>query len=114
MAQHLRSLSDDVRRLLQVASVLGREFSVAEMASMMGQPASRLLGAVEEALRAEVITGTRDGLAFRHDLLRQAVYEALPASARSGLAPRSRPGAAEHGSIGCAGGGATGYRGRSR
>ena len=85
VAQHLRSLSDDVRRLLQVASVLGREFSVAEMASMMGQPASRLLGAVEEALRAEVITETRDGLAFRHDLLRQAVYEALPASARPAL-----------------------------
>jgi DNA-binding CsgD family transcriptional regulator len=85
IAQHLRSLSDDARRLLQVASVLGREFSVAEVAVMTGQPSSRLLGAVEEAMRAEILAEVPAGLAFRHDLLRQAVYESLPASARVAL-----------------------------
>lgn len=85
VAQHLRSLSEQARRLLQVASVLGREFSVAEVASMMREPASRLLGAVEEVLRAEVLTEVPAGLAFRHDLLRQAVYESLPESARPAL-----------------------------
>jgi DNA-binding CsgD family transcriptional regulator len=85
VAQHLRSLSDQTRRLLQVASVLGREFSVAEVASMMAQPVSQMLGAVEEALRAEVLTEVPVGLAFRHDLLRQAVYESVPASVRTAL-----------------------------
>ena len=85
MAQHLRSLSEGVRRLLQVASVLGREFSLAEVASMMAQPVSQLLGAVEEALRAEVLTEVPIGLAFHHDLVRQVVYESLPPSVRSAL-----------------------------
>ncbi len=85
VAQHLRSLSEGVRRLLQVASVLGREFSLAEVASMMAQPVSQLLGAVEEALRAEVLTEVPIGLAFHHDLVRQVVYESLPPSVRSAL-----------------------------
>jgi DNA-binding CsgD family transcriptional regulator len=85
VAQHLRSLSEDSRRLLQVASVLGRQFAVAEVAAMTGQPASQLLGAVEEAMRADLLAEVPAGLAFRHDLLRQAVYESLPASARFAL-----------------------------
>ena len=68
-----------------VASVLGREFSVAELAAMTGQPASQLLAPVEETLQAEFLVEAPDGLAFRHDLLRQAVYENLPASARVAL-----------------------------
>ena len=82
---HLRSLSAACRQLLSVASVLGREFSVAEVAAMTGEPASRLLEAVREALGAEVLIERRDRLAFRHDLLRQAVYEDLPESARAAL-----------------------------
>jgi DNA-binding CsgD family transcriptional regulator len=85
VAGHLRSLSAASRHLLSVASVLGREFSVAEVAAMTGEPASRLLEAVREALGAEVLTERSDRLAFRHDLLRQAVYEDLPESARVAL-----------------------------
>lgn len=85
IARHLRSLSDDARRLLQVASVLGREFSVAEVAVLTGQPSSQLLGGVEEAMRAEILDEVPAALAFRHDLLRQAVYESLPVSARAAL-----------------------------
>ena len=65
--------------------MLGREFSLAEVASMMAQPVSQLLGAVEEALRAEVLTEVPIGLAFHHDLVRQVVYESLPPSVRSAL-----------------------------
>jgi predicted ATPase len=50
VAQHLRSLSDGCQQLLRLASVLGREFSVAEVARMTGEPASQLVGAVHEAL----------------------------------------------------------------
>jgi DNA-binding CsgD family transcriptional regulator/tetratricopeptide (TPR) repeat protein len=85
LRQHLRPLSDAGRQLLSVASVLGREFSVAEVAAMTGQPASQLLAPVEETLQAEFLVEAPDGLAFRHDLLRQAVYENLPASVRVAL-----------------------------
>jgi DNA-binding CsgD family transcriptional regulator len=85
VAGHLRSLSAGCRHLLSVASVLGREFSVAEVAAMTGEPASGLLEAVREALGAEVLIERADRLAFRHDLLRQAVYEDLPESARVAL-----------------------------
>jgi hypothetical protein len=85
VAHHLRSLSDGCRQLLRLASVLGREFSVAEVATMTGEPASRLVGAVHEALAAEVLVERADRLAFRHDLLRQAVYDALPESVRVAL-----------------------------
>ena len=82
IARHLRLLSPDARRFLQVASILGREFTVTEVAAMTGQPTGRLTGAVEEALRAEMLAQVPAGLAFRHDLLRQAAYESLPASVR--------------------------------
>jgi len=85
VAQHLRSLSPDGLRLLQVASVLGRDFSVAEVATMTGSAASGLLDAVAEAMLAEMLVEVPAGLAFRHDLLRQAVYDGLPASARVAL-----------------------------
>jgi DNA-binding CsgD family transcriptional regulator len=85
LRQHLRPLSAAGRQLLCVASVLGREFSVAELAAMTGQPASQLLAPVEETLQAEFLVEAPDGLAFRHDLLRQAVYENLSASVRVAL-----------------------------
>ena len=56
-----------------------------EVAALTAQPASHLTGAIEEALRAEMLAETPAGLAFRHDLLREAAYESLPASARLAL-----------------------------
>jgi DNA-binding CsgD family transcriptional regulator len=85
LRQHLQPLSPDGKQLLNVASVLGREFSVAELAVMTGQPASALLAPVREGLQAELLVEAPGGLAFRHDLLRQVVYENLPASARVAL-----------------------------
>ena len=85
VATHLRSLSPAARQLLSVASVLGRGFSVAELAEMTGHPASQLLPGLDEALTAEVLAESADQLAFRHDLLRNAVYDGLAASARLAL-----------------------------
>jgi DNA-binding CsgD family transcriptional regulator len=85
IAAHLRSLPEPARDLLKIASVLGREFTVSELAAMTGQPASQLMPSLEEALTAEVLTAAGDRLAFRHDLLRQAIYQDIPAPLRSGL-----------------------------
>lgn len=85
IAAHLRWLSDATRDLLSVASVLGREFTVSELAAVSGHSASRLLEPIGEALRAEVITENKDRLAFRHDLMRESLYADLPPSLRRAL-----------------------------
>jgi DNA-binding CsgD family transcriptional regulator len=81
----LRSVPDAARNLLKVASVLGREFTVLELANLTGQPASQLMPALEQALAAEVLTEHGDALAFRHDLLRETIYEDVPVSLRQAL-----------------------------
>jgi DNA-binding CsgD family transcriptional regulator len=85
IAAHLRSLPGPARDLLKVASVLGREFAVAELAALSGRPASQLVAPLEQALTAEVLAVAGDRLAFRHDLLRQAIYQGVPAPLRRGL-----------------------------
>jgi DNA-binding CsgD family transcriptional regulator len=51
----------------------------------MGEPVGRLLGAIDEARSAEILVDAGDVLAFRHDLLRQAIYEQLPRAVRQTL-----------------------------
>jgi hypothetical protein len=82
---HMRPLSEPSRRLVEVASVLGRQFSPGDVAALMGEPIGRLLGAIDEARVAEILVDAGDALAFRHDLLRQAVYEQLPRPVRQAL-----------------------------
>ena len=85
VAAHLRPLPESAQDLLRVASVLGREFTVAEVAAVTGQPAGQLMPALRSALQAEVLAEDGDRLAFRHDLLRQAVYQDVPVSLRQAL-----------------------------
>jgi DNA-binding CsgD family transcriptional regulator len=82
---HVRPLSPPSRRLVEVASILGRQLSPGDVAALMGEPLGRLLGAIDEARAAEILVDVGDALAFRHDLLRQAIYEQLPRSVRQGL-----------------------------
>jgi DNA-binding CsgD family transcriptional regulator len=85
VAAHIRPLSDPARRLVDVASVLGRQFPPGDVATLMGEPVGRLLGPIEEARRAGILVDVGDTLAFRHDLLREAVYDELPGSVRQAL-----------------------------
>lgn len=68
--------------MLKAASVLGREFTVADLVGVTGQSASHLAPALGQALAAEVLSEHGDRLAFRHDLLREAVYAGIPALLR--------------------------------
>jgi DNA-binding CsgD family transcriptional regulator/tetratricopeptide (TPR) repeat protein len=85
VAAHIRPLSDPARRLVDVASILGRQFSPGDVAALTGEPVGRLLGAIEEARRAGILVDEGDSLAFRHDLLREAIYHELPGSVRQAL-----------------------------
>lgn len=75
-------LSADARALLTQCAVLGGRFPVAELVALTGRSTSELLPTVEELDRAGLVTGDGDRLRFSHDLVREAVYEALPIPVR--------------------------------
>ncbi|BAU83933.1 hypothetical protein SLA_3018 [Streptomyces laurentii] len=81
----LRSLSPDTLRFLQMAAVLGRRFGFQDAAALRGLPAAELITALDEAVRTGLLDDDGDRLAFRHDLLRQAVYADVSPSARKAL-----------------------------
>ncbi len=80
-------LPDDARQMLDVASVLGREFSLNALAAATSKPPDALIDAVDRAVALELITEAR-GLgrySFRHALIREALYDALSAGRRRAL-----------------------------
>lgn len=85
IAGRLDVLPEDGTRLLQIGSVLGREFDLGTVARMLGRPAGSLLSGVESALAADLLSADGPRLSFRHDLIRQAVYDVLPVPVRSAL-----------------------------
>jgi DNA-binding NarL/FixJ family response regulator len=71
--------------VLRVASALGREFLPAELALVLGRPVVSLLGPLHEAIDAGVVDDTGGVLAFRHDLVRDALYLELDDDTRAAL-----------------------------
>jgi len=70
---------------LRDASILGSVFSLTDLAIVTGRPAVALSVTLAEAIRAGVLADAGDRLRFRHDLIRDALYEDLPRSVRRGL-----------------------------
>jgi DNA-binding CsgD family transcriptional regulator len=83
--QRLDQVSSKTRHLLKTTAVLGPEFRLEDAAEMLGEPAAALFAAVDEALDAALVTATEHDFAFRHQLLRRAVIEMVPAPARAAL-----------------------------
>jgi DNA-binding CsgD family transcriptional regulator len=85
MQERLDGMSDLARRAALVGSVLERRFSFDQVSMMLGEPVPALLGPIDELVRAELLTEEAGLLVFRHDLIREAVRDTLPASARVSL-----------------------------
>ncbi|TFV33967.1 hypothetical protein E4K10_42860 [Streptomyces sp. T1317-0309] len=85
IAARLERLPEDAVRLLQIGSVLGREFDFGTAARMLGRRVGSLLSGVEAALNAGLLSADGPRLAFRHDLIRQAFHENLPPAVRTAL-----------------------------
>lgn len=81
----LPELDGDPRHVLAVASVAGTEVPHDLLEAVAGLPADRLDRAVEQLIGAHVLTVTDRGYAFRHALVRLAVYERLLPARRARL-----------------------------
>lgn len=81
----LGELSPDTRRLLEAGAVLGRPFTLAAAAGLLRREAVELLDATAEAVGVGILEHRDTTLAFRHDLLREAVYDRLTGPVRQAL-----------------------------
>ncbi|MFF1506365.1 AAA family ATPase [Streptomyces sp. NPDC058326] len=99
VVRRLDQLSDEARELVRTAAGVGGPVTVGQLAELLGRPPAALITAVQESLDADLLAESGDRLAFRHDLIREAVgaglplplraAEALPGSAASSV---ERPG----------------------
>jgi DNA-binding CsgD family transcriptional regulator/tetratricopeptide (TPR) repeat protein len=81
----LATFSPGTRHMLEVAALIGGTFSLADVAAVMGCPATQLLSQVREATEAGVIVSLPDTLAFRHPLVRTVLDDDVFPSARQAL-----------------------------
>jgi DNA-binding CsgD family transcriptional regulator len=84
IAGRLGFLSGDATVALRAAALLGTEFSVDDVAAVLGRPAADLAGVFAEAAAAGVLTAG-DRPSFRHPLIRQALYDSVPNAVRLAL-----------------------------
>jgi predicted ATPase len=92
LSARLDRLSPDERTVLETASVVGEVFDRATVADLLGEPlrrdVDRLLGAL---LRKDLIRPSRsdvggdESFRFRHILLRDSAYDAIPKAERARL-----------------------------
>ncbi|MEU8382406.1 AAA family ATPase [Streptosporangium sp. NPDC048865] len=83
--RRLDELGVRTRYLLEAVAVLGRSFTPAYVAEMLGENPAALLPPLEEALAAGVLVSTRDELAFRHELVWRSIVDEVPSPVRRAL-----------------------------
>ncbi|HLK74396.1 MAG TPA: AAA family ATPase [Streptosporangiaceae bacterium] len=81
----LGSVSAQTAQILRTAALLGGKFTVADLAVLLRRPVSDLAAGLQEAVAARILVGSGGELAFRHQLIRQALYESMPAALRTAL-----------------------------
>ena len=85
ISRRLGHLSEGCRRMLALASALGREFAVDALARLSGDSEDQLLEMLDEAMGARVVSdvpGAHGSLRFSHVLMRDTLYESLTSARR--------------------------------
>lgn len=83
--RRVTATSRPCRELVRTAAVIGPDSRLADVAELIGIPAARLTEPLVEAINAGLLTDDGGVVRFRHELLRQAVYEDLPSAGRRAL-----------------------------
>ena len=90
IAARMDALPADEKRTLQWAAVLGHSFGERSLSRLLDEPATATLEALtRKALVRERITDGPGHFAFRHQLIREVAYDALPRRERALLHERA-------------------------
>ena len=81
----LSFLADEVVDVLRMASVLGSSFSVRDLTVVVDRSAMAVAPILRQAMDAGVLAEAGERIAFRHDLIREALYEDFPTAVRMSL-----------------------------
>jgi class 3 adenylate cyclase len=85
LVRRLSWLPSETNELLRLASLLGNTFTLGDLAIVTGRSILDVAGWLREASLAELVVGDGDRLAFRHDLVREAVYGHMLSAERRDL-----------------------------
>lgn len=86
--QRAARLDDAARGVLSNAAVIGRRFDLPVLHALIGGSLNDLMSTLDEALARGVLSAdpnSTTAFAFSHELLRSALYDALPRRERRGL-----------------------------
>jgi DNA-binding CsgD family transcriptional regulator/tetratricopeptide (TPR) repeat protein len=83
ITDRLGFVAGPVREMLRAAALLGVEFAVPDLATVLGKSVTDLFGTVDEARTVGVLTESGSDLAFRHPLIRAALYDEMPVAMRA-------------------------------
>jgi DNA-binding CsgD family transcriptional regulator len=83
--RRIRHLPPDAAGVLQLAAVLGSSVSVRDLSQLTGRSPVELLDPVQASVRAGLLVEASGRLAFRHDLVREALYHDIPVSLQAAL-----------------------------
>jgi DNA-binding CsgD family transcriptional regulator len=81
----LSSVSAQAAQILRTAALLGAKFTVTDLAVLLRRPVSELAAGLQEAVAARILVGSDSELAFRHQLIHQALYASMPTALRTAL-----------------------------
>jgi DNA-binding winged helix-turn-helix (wHTH) protein len=97
--RHLEVLPDDCHGLLRAAAVLGKEFSSATLASILGRPLAEVWASLSQAEAMQLIEPSAEHGRFRfaHSLICDALYRQLPLAERARLHGRAGDALEAHG-----------------
>lgn len=83
ISDRLGFATGEVREVLRAAALLGMDFAVPDLAIVLGRVVTDLIPAIDEACAAGVLTESGTGLGFRHQLIREALYDEMPGPVRA-------------------------------
>ena len=83
IADRLGFVPGPVREVLRAAALLGVDFAVPDLATVLGRGVVDLIPALDDARAAGVLAESGNGLGFRHPLIHAALYDEIPAPVRA-------------------------------
>ena len=85
VVRRLRYLPEATLELLQITAVLGDAVSIADVAAVARRPATEVIADLRDAFDARLLGEHGAGVAFRHQLVHDAIYQHMPLPVRRAL-----------------------------